>query len=110
MPDAKLTAVLPSAIGSYARDFGAPASPSRLHFDSLIARAAEVIEGTSESSSPEDGYAAAAKVMLGSCDVLLAVWDGRAARGKGGTAEVVALAREMGKSVVIVPAGGTDEQ
>ena len=39
------------------------------------------------------------------CDVLLAVWDGQEAQGLGGTGEIVARARGLGKPVVIVRAG-----
>ena len=35
-------------------------------------------------------------------DVLIAVWDGEPARGRGGTAEVVAYARSLGKPVVLI--------
>ena len=37
-------------------------------------------------------------------DALLALWDGQAARGKGGTADVVDYARSLGKPVIIIDA------
>ena len=44
--------------------------------------------------------------MLRHADELWAVWDGKPARGYGGTADVVACARENGVPVrVIWPAG-----
>ena len=36
-------------------------------------------------------------------DLLIAIWDGKPARGHGGTAEVVAYARTCGARVAIVP-------
>lgn len=46
--------------------------------------------------------------IVDACDVLVAVWDGRPARGPGGTAEVVGLARSIGKPVIVVcPADGS---
>jgi hypothetical protein len=46
--------------------------------------------------------------MIGMVSELLAVWDGKPARGHGGTADVVAAAREQGRTVrVIWPAGST---
>lgn len=42
----------------------------------------------------EDAYLAAGCDVADRCDVLLAVWDGRGAAGKGGTADIVAYARE----------------
>jgi hypothetical protein len=34
------------------------------------------------------------------CEVLLAVWDGEGARGSGGTGDIVARARAIGRTVV----------
>jgi hypothetical protein len=36
------------------------------------------------------------------CDVLLALWDGEPARGKGGTADVIAYARALHRPVIII--------
>ncbi|MFG2777635.1 hypothetical protein ACGFY7_07180 [Streptomyces prunicolor] len=45
---------------------------------------------------------------IGQVDVLLAVWDGRPARGYGGTADVVTYAREHDVPVrVLRPEGAT---
>jgi hypothetical protein len=49
---------------------------------------------------------AASKLMVDEADELYAVWDGQPARSYGGTADVVAYAREHGIPVrVIWPAG-----
>lgn len=54
----------------------------------------------------ESAYWAAGQRVVEEVDILLAVWDGKLAKGLGGTADVVALARERGKKVVIIwPAG-----
>jgi hypothetical protein len=37
--------------------------------------------------------------------VLIALWDGQPSRGKGGTAEIVAYARQRGIPVVWIDAG-----
>jgi hypothetical protein len=42
----------------------------------------------------EDAYLAAGHDIVDRCDVLLAVWDGQGAAGKGGTADIVTYARE----------------
>lgn len=45
-------------------------------------------------------------MLVGMADRLLAVWDGKPARGFGGTADVVAYARRVGVPVdVIWPEG-----
>jgi hypothetical protein len=38
--------------------------------------------------------------MLDRIDVLLALWDGKPARGRGGTAEIVRRAHDLGLPVV----------
>jgi hypothetical protein len=97
-----LEAIVPA--GQY-RD-GLPAG-SRPEYDRLLAEAARVrqlpfAEPTSES------YMAASKLMIDTADELYAVWDGKPARGYGGTADVVAYAHEHGKPVRIIwPAGAT---
>lgn len=54
----------------------------------------------------EDAYLAAGHEVANRCDMLVAVWDGQEAVGKGGTGDVVAYARERGLDVqVIWPSG-----
>jgi hypothetical protein len=50
----------------------------------------------------ELAYLAAGKYIVDRSDLLLAVWDGKPARGLGGTADVVAYARESGKRVSVI--------
>jgi len=60
--------------------------------------------GFTESTS--EAHMAASELMLRQADELWAVWDGKPARGYGGTADVVARARDSGIPVqVIWPAG-----
>ena len=44
------------------------------------------------SGSDEDCYMAAGRYIVDHCECLVAIWDGRPARGLGGTADVVAYA------------------
>jgi hypothetical protein len=83
--------------------------PAEAHaeYDQLLARAVAVhllpfTESTAES------HMAASKLMVDKADELYAVWDGKPARAYGGTADVVAYARDHGTAVqVIWPAGAT---
>lgn len=50
----------------------------------------------------EDAYLAAGEAVVDSCDVLVAVWDGQQAAGRGGTGDIVGYARERGADVRIV--------
>lgn len=54
----------------------------------------------------EDAYLAAGHHVADNCDILLAVWDGKSAAGKGGTADIVGYALDSGRDTrVIWPAG-----
>jgi hypothetical protein len=70
-------------------------------FEKLKGRASRV--WTLEHPSPGPGsYLDAGLQMLGHVDSLIAVWDGHAARGPGGTAEIVEHARRRRLAVYVV--------
>jgi hypothetical protein len=76
-------------------------------YDALLAQAADVHRLPSVESD-SDAHMAASAYMIDRADELWAVWDGKPARGYGGTADVVAYAREHGIPVrVIWPDGVT---
>ncbi|RCG28289.1 hypothetical protein DQ384_24500 [Sphaerisporangium album] len=50
----------------------------------------------------EPAYYAAGCLVVENCEVLVAVWDGRPARGFGGTADAVRYARGQGREVVVI--------
>jgi hypothetical protein len=58
-------------------------------------------------SSPRDeAFFAAGKRVVTDSDQVIAVWDGKPAGGRGGTADVVRYAQDLGKEVVVLwPAG-----
>jgi len=74
---------------------------SRAGYDALIDRAAEVTR-LPYAESTGAAHMAGNRAMLGEADLLVAVWDGRPARGYGGTADVVGLAHGPGIPVRIV--------
>lgn len=76
-------------------------------YDELLSRASRVIElGHVESDS--DAHMDASLRMLDEADELLAVWDGKPARGYGGTADVVAAARKHGMPVTVIWPDGAE--
>lgn len=98
----KLHVVVPAA--RYRDDL-----PAEHHqtYDRLIARASHV-KRLDYTDSTEVAHMAGSQAMLDSIDQLLAVWDGRPARGYGGTADVVHSARRRGIPVTILwPEGAT---
>jgi hypothetical protein len=95
-----LEAVIPAA--EYREKLPEDSHPG---YDDLIARAADVHRLPFTESTPES-HMAASKLMADEADELYAVWDGKPARSYGGTADVVAHAREHGTPVrVIWPEG-----
>lgn len=76
-------------------------------YDELFAHASVVhrmgfIDSTSES------HMAASRHMIDHADALVAVWDGKPARGHGGTGDIVAYAQQTDTPVTVVwPQGAT---
>ena len=64
----------------------------------LLSRASDVTR-LDFSQPSEAAYYAAGRWIVENCDELVAIWDGQPARGLGGTGDVVAYAREVGRTV-----------
>ena len=79
---------------------GLPAD-SHPEYDALLARAA-LVRRLPFTESTTESHMAASKLMLSAADELYAVWDGKPSRGYGGTADVVAYARERGTPVRVI--------
>jgi hypothetical protein len=62
---------------------------SQYRFLSSKATAKEVL---STSGTDEDAYLAAGKRVVELSDMMIAVWNGQSAKGRGGTADIVAFA------------------
>jgi hypothetical protein len=92
-----LTAILPMPLEEYLKDF--PSDESKMEFHRLLDQADEIIE-LSHSTSRDEAYAAAGRTIIDHCDLLIAIWDGQVAQGKGGTGEIVRLARERNLPLV----------
>lgn len=76
-------------------------------FDELIAKA-EVVRTMLFETANRDAYVAANNAMLDSADELFAVWDGQPSPDRGGTAGVVADARDRSLPVTVIwPAGAS---
>ena len=88
--DAVLVVPLPLPVDDYMADFAA--EDSKREFQGLLARAQEVVR-LPRAETREEAYQNVADHLVERCDILIALWDGQPARGPGGTAEVVAMAR-----------------
>lgn len=107
---ARLHVVLPLEIEDYRDDFAT--EDSRDEFQSLLDRCERIVfppradqprRGRGEPPAKRPAaYAWAGREVVDSCELLIALWDGGAANGRGGTAEVVGYARERNRLVAWV--------
>ncbi|MFD8824198.1 hypothetical protein ACFV1C_17770, partial [Streptomyces sp. NPDC059605] len=88
---AELTVVIPSS--DYEDSFADAGELAR--YRALKDRAVREVRLDYPHSTDEAYYAAGAYIA-DHCDRLLAVWDGRPARGLGGTGDIVTYARSLG--------------
>jgi len=96
----RLQAILPFERGLYREDFS-PEGRERL--DDLLARAGCVLELPGARSDSANAYVQAGRATVAHCDLLIAVWDGLPARGRGGTGEIVDLALARGTPIIHLP-------
>ena len=89
----ELWAVIPTP--DYLKHFEGPA---RGHFLALLEKAFHITQ-LEPAASDEESFFAAGKCVVDFADVIIAVWDGKPAVGLGGTADVVAYARQNGKAI-----------
>ncbi len=93
-----LRAILPFNRREYARDF--KTSKSRTVFNHLLNQASAILEMNGIADKRPRAYEATGIFMLENIDLLIAIWDGDAAAGRGGTAEIVNRAIAKGIAVV----------
>ena len=101
-PSAHLIAVLPLPASDYQADF--LPGESRQEFQHLLGLASETIL-TPTAASRNEAYWAAGETLLARATVLIALWDGLPAQGRGGTGELVAAARQRGLPIAWVRCG-----
>ena len=93
-----LHAILPFHRSYYRTTLGDDAAKNRL--DWLLKHADRVLELPGEQGAETEGYSMVGRATVAHCDVIIAVWDGLPARGRGGTAEVVETAIARGRPVI----------
>ena len=104
--DARLEVILPFDRSSYAQaqEFSAK---GQAEFAELLDRATSVTElDSSFGGSLDSAYEAASQHVVARSDVLVALWDGQPSRGRGGTAETLLHAAEMGKPCIWLSTDG----
>lgn len=97
----QLDVVLPFARDVYAADF--PVGAARSAYDARLDACRAVLELDSDRAAPGGeglAYERAGRIVLAQSDVIVAVWDGEPAWGRGGAAQIVAEAVIRGIPVI----------
>jgi hypothetical protein len=71
----------------------------RQEYTNLLKQALK-IEVLERHGSDEDAYLASGKRMVDTSELILAVWDGKPAAGRGGTGDIVSYAIQQGKTTI----------
>lgn len=99
-----LDVILPFEKEEYVQDFRTQSS--RDEFENLLEKSASMIVLAAQGTR-EEGYENVGHTVVDRCDLLIAIWDGKSAGGRGGTSDIVDYARESGRAYVhIDPDGG----
>lgn len=98
----RLAVLLPFASADYETTFSDKSATG--HYRALLAAAAEVnaLAGTLEDSKA--AYEVVGRAMVDQSDIIIAVWDGKPAAGRGGTPEIIEYAVAQGKPVIWINA------
>ena len=84
----RLMAPLPFAREEYEKDF----APVTAGFDEFIKSAQVFALDGGRHANETASYEAAGRFVVRNCDLLIAIWDGQPARGRGGTEEIIRFA------------------
>ncbi|MBK9175506.1 MAG: hypothetical protein IPM46_04050 [Flavobacteriales bacterium] len=98
-----LRAVLPFPSVDYERTFSSP--EAALEFRELLSRDPAplvVAPAPADADARRSAYFEAGRRVVDECDVLIAIWSGAPAGGKGGTAEVIDYARSIERPMLII--------
>jgi hypothetical protein len=98
-----LDVVLPFTPEDYAADFSEAASKAAFRTLLAKARACFTLPGARSADDPSvanRAYEAAGLMTLRQCDLLITVWDGKEAAGRGGTEGIVQHAIDSGRPVL----------
>ena len=90
-PKAVLEVVLPLEQDIYMQDF--ETTESKTEFEELISQA-NSIKILPSKGQRNQAYERVGRYIIDQCDVLIALWDGEQAAGRGGTQEIVQYARD----------------
>lgn len=96
--DYYVRALLPFAPAEYSRDF--EQGSEYAEFQHHLRSADEFLALPGDRADDEEAYVLVGKAVIAASDILIAVWDGMAGAGPGGTAHVVDMALRAGVPVL----------
>ncbi|MBL8564208.1 MAG: hypothetical protein JNM89_00655 [Hyphomicrobiaceae bacterium] len=98
----RLEVLLPFASEDYETTFSdAEATP---HYRSLLARAQRITTLSGSLADSKAAFEAVGHATVETADILVAVWDGKPAAGRGGTPEIISYALARAKPVILIDA------
>lgn len=100
----KWIAQLPFPEAEFKKDFS---EPEWKRAKALLERAARV-EISSETAERPRGYLDCGLATVDGADLMVAVWDGKAPRGQGGTAQIVEQTRLAHKPLILISSDGME--
>lgn len=98
----ELQALLPFKSADYETTFGDATTTSI--YRTLLAQAARVQELPGSLNDTTAAYEAMGRAMVDDGDILVAVWDGKPAAGRGGTPDIIEYAIAGGRPVIWIDA------
>ena len=98
----QLQAVLPMPVAEYETTFEDTSTTEV--FRRLLERSSEtrILDGSLADSKA--AYETLGRAMVAGCDILMCVWDGKPAAGRGGTPDVIEYALTCGRRVIWIDA------
>jgi hypothetical protein len=91
-------ALLPFEACEYRKDF--EIGDELDSFQQALEAADEIVALPGDRTSPEGAYVLVGESLVETADILIAIWDGEAGKGPGGTAHVVELAMQASVPVI----------
>jgi hypothetical protein len=96
----RLEIVLPLPPEDYRHDFGSPESVRE--FDELRKKHGSTTDTVQTAGPRDEAYELAGRAVVDRSDVMIVVWDGEPARGRGGTAEIYTYAQRWQKPILVI--------
>ena len=100
-----LEAILPLPVDEYIKDFGT--LESREEFRSFL-DSAESIGVLPEAESREASYENVGRYVVEKSDILMAIWNGKRAAGRGGTSDIINYALDLNRYIVWIDSESGD--